>query len=74
MACRRERCGSSVYVQKKWSSTAEACGGGILVEVGCDAEVVDGDVFADTRRCGEAVSIADMERKTSVQVYIEGKE
>jgi hypothetical protein len=40
-----------VYVQKKWSSTAEACGGGILVEVGFEEEeVVDGDVFADTRR------------------------
>jgi hypothetical protein len=54
IAWRLERCGSSVYVQKKWSST-RASGAWILVEAGSVL-----DVFADTRRCGVAVSTAVM--------------
>ena len=54
IAWRLERCGSSVYVQKKWSST-RASGAWILAEAGSVL-----DVFADTRRCGVAVSTAVM--------------
>lgn len=57
IACRLERCGSSVYVQKKWSST-KAFGAWILVDSGC---VLSDALAADTRRCGELVSTtADM--------------
>lgn len=57
IACRLERCGSSVYVQKKWSST-KASGAWILVDSGC---VLSDALAADTRRCGELVSTtADM--------------
>ena len=59
MACRRERCGSSVYVQKNLSSIEEGSGGGIR-----DGSV---DVFwlefwflaADTRKWGDAVAVTD---------------
>lgn len=53
IACRLDRCGSSVYVQKNLSSTEEGSGGGILAE---GASAVDDALAADTRRCGEAVS------------------
>lgn len=53
IACRLERCGSSVYVQKNLSSTEEGSGGGILAE---GASAVDDALVADTRRCGDAVS------------------
>lgn len=50
IACRLDRCGSSVYVQKNWSSTAETSAGGILVDGVCSW-----DFAADTRRCGRPV-------------------
>jgi hypothetical protein len=62
IACRLERCGSSVYVQKKWSSTEEVSGGEILAG-GASVAAVDDDaaaaLAADTRRCGEAVSTTE---------------
>jgi hypothetical protein len=61
IACRLERCGSSVYVQKKWSSTEEVSGGEILAG-GASVVAEDDDaaaLAADTRRCGEAVSTTE---------------
>jgi hypothetical protein len=61
IACRLERCGSSVYVQKKWSSTAEVSGGETLAG-GALVAAVDDDaavLAADTRRCGDAVSTTE---------------
>lgn len=49
IAWRLDLCGSSVYVQKNLSSTAEDSGGGILAEVGSEVGV-DDDFAADTRR------------------------
>lgn len=50
IACRRDRCGSSVYVQKNWSSTEEDSGEGILADASSPA-VGEVDAFAaDARR------------------------
>lgn len=60
IACLLERCGSSVYVQKKWSST-KASGACILVDSGCVLSDALAALVADTRSCGEVVSTtADM--------------
>ena len=62
IACRLERCGSSVYVQKNWSSTTDGSGGGILVEAFADVLASESGPFAaETRRCGvPSVWTADM--------------
>lgn len=56
IACRRVRCGSSVYVQKKWS-TDESSGGGALTDD------VSGGVFlaavVATRRWDADVEVID---------------
>lgn len=52
IACRRVRCGSSVYVQKKWS-TDESSGGGALTDDVSLAAVVA------TRRWDADVEVID---------------
>lgn len=60
IACRLERCGSSVYVQKKRSSTADCSGGGILVdELLSDGSFSPWLFAADTRRWGAEVATTD---------------
>lgn len=55
IACRLDLCGSSVYVQKKWSYGS---GGGALTDD--SASLAASPLAADTRRCGvEAVVTTD---------------